>query len=40
MNHELPDVQAKFTKGKENQIANILWIIMEKEMAAHSSILA
>ena len=31
MNHELPDVQAGFKKGREtrDQIANILWI-MEK----------
>ena len=29
VNHELPDVQAGFTKGKEtrDQIANIHWII-------------
>ena len=29
MNHELPDVQAGFGKGREtrDQIANILWII-------------
>ena len=29
MNHELPDVQAGFRKGREtrNQIANICWII-------------
>ena len=29
MNHELPDVQAGFKKGREtrDQIANILWII-------------
>jgi len=29
MNHELPDVQSGFTKGKGNrdQIANICWII-------------
>ena len=29
MNHELPDVQAGFRKGKEtrDQIANICWII-------------
>ena len=32
MNHELPDVQAGFRKGREtrDQIANIRWII-EKE---------
>ena len=29
MNHELPDVQAEFRKGREtrDQIANICWII-------------
>ena len=29
MNHELPDVQARFRKGKgtRDQIANICWII-------------
>ena len=29
MNHELPDVQAGFRKGREtrDQIANIIWII-------------
>ena len=29
MNHELPDVQAEFRKGRgtKNQIANIHWII-------------
>ena len=29
MNHELPDVQARFRKGRgsRDQIANILWII-------------
>ena len=32
MNHELPDIQARFRKGREtrHQIANIHWII-EKE---------
>ena len=31
MNHELPDVQAGFTKGRgtRDQIANICWIIEE-----------
>ena len=31
MNHELPDVQAGFRKGREtrDQIANICWIIKE-----------
>ena len=29
MNHELPDVQARFRKGREtrDQIANIRWVI-------------
>ena len=27
MNHELPDVQAGFRKGRGDQIANIHWII-------------
>ena len=29
MNHELPDVQARFRKGREtrDQVANICWII-------------
>ena len=27
MNHELPDVQAGFRKGKGDQIANTHWII-------------
>ena len=31
MNHELPDVQAGFRKGREtrDQIANICWIIQK-----------
>ena len=39
---ELPVVQAGFRKGREtrDQIANICWIIVEKEMAIHSSVLA
>ena len=42
MNHELPDVQAEFRKGRgtRDQIANICWIIVEKAMATHSSTLA
>ena len=33
MNHELPDVQAGFRKGRGSidQIANILWIIKKQE---------
>ena len=33
MNHELPDVQAGFRKGREtrDQIANICWIIKKQE---------
>ena len=33
MNHELPDVQAGFKKGREtrDQIANIHWIIKKKK---------
>ena len=36
VNHELPDVQAGFRKGRgtRDQIANILWII-EKEREFH-----
>ena len=41
MNHELPDVQAGFRKGRgtRNQIANICWII-EKESPRKTSISA
>ena len=42
MNHELPDIQAGFRKGRgtRNQIANILWIIKkarvsEKQLLLH-----
>jgi len=33
VNHELPDVQARFRKGRgiRDQIANILWIIKKAE---------
>ena len=33
VNHELPDVQAGFRKGRENrdQISNIFWIIKKQE---------
>ena len=42
VNHELPDVQAGFRKGRgtRDQTANICWIIREKAMAPHSSTLA
>ena len=32
MNHEIPDVQAGFRKGKgtRDQIANILWVIKKQ----------
>ena len=41
MNHELPDVQAGFRKGKgaRDQIANICWII-QKESSRKTSISA
>ena len=41
MNHELPDVQAGFRKGKgtRDQTANICWII-EKESSRKASITA
>ena len=41
MNHELPDVQAGFRKGRgtRDQIANIYWII-EKENSRKTSISA
>ena len=39
MNHELPDIQAGFRKGREtrDQIANICWII-EKVREFHKNI--
>ena len=39
MNHELPDVQSGFRKGRgtRDQIANILWI-MEKARVFHKNI--
>ena len=47
MNHELPDVQAGFRKGRgtRNQIANIGWIIekgreFQKEKTSISALLA
>ena len=41
MNHELPDIQAGFRKGKgtREQIANIHWII-KKESSRKTSIFA
>ena len=38
MNHEIPDVQAGFRKGRgtRDQIANIHWI-MEKALISHAS---
>ena len=42
MNHELPDVQAGFRKGKEtiDQIANIPWIIKKAKSSIKISISA
>ena len=42
MNHELPDVQADFRKGRgtRDQIANILWIIKKQESTRKTSISA
>ena len=42
MNHELPDVQAGFQKGRgtRDQIANIAGSLTETAMAPHSSTLA
>ena len=42
VNHELPDVQAGFRKGKgtRNQIANIHWIIEKQESSRNTSISA
>ena len=39
MNHELPDVQAGFRKGRgtRDQIANICWIIEKKESSRKTS---
>ena len=39
MNHELPDVQAGFKKGRRtrDQIANIRWIIKKQESSKKSS---
>ena len=42
MNHELPDVQAGFRKGRgtRDQIANIRWIIKKQESSRKTSISA
>ena len=42
MNHELPDVQAGFKKGREtrDQIANIRWIRKKQESSRKTSISA
>ena len=40
MNHELPDVQAGFTKGRgtRDQITSIHWIIKKQESSRKASI--
>ena len=42
MNHELPDVQAGFRKGRgtRDQIANIRWVIKKEESSRKTSISA
>ena len=42
VNHELPDVQARFRKGRgtRDQIANIHWIIKKQESSRKTSISA
>ena len=42
MNHELPDVQAGFRKGRgtRDQIANIRWIMRKQESSRKTSISA
>ena len=42
VNHELPDVQAGFRKGRgtRGQIANIRWIIKKQESSRKTSISA
>ena len=39
MSHELPDAQARFTKGRgtRDQIANIRWIIEKQESSRKTS---
>ena len=42
MNHELPDVQAEFRKGRgtRDQIANIRWMMEKQESSRKTSISA
>ena len=42
VNHELPDVQAGFIRGRgtKDQIANICWIIEKQESSGKTSISA
>ena len=42
MNHEIPDIQAGFRKGRgtRDQIANICWIMEKKESSRKTSISA
>ena len=42
MNHEIPDVQAGFRKGRgtRDQMANICWIIEKEESSRKTSISA
>ena len=42
LNHEIPDVQARFRKGRGNrdQIANICWIIEKQDSSRKTSISA
>ena len=42
MNHELPDIQAGFRKGRgtRDQIANICWIMEKQESSRKTSISA
>ena len=40
MNHQLPDVQAGFRKGRgaRDQIANICWIIQKKQESSRKTL--
>ena len=42
MNHELPEVQVGFSKGRRarDEIANILWVIEKQESSRKASISA
>ena len=42
MNHELPEVQVGFSKGRRarDEIANILWVIEKQESSRKTSISA